>query len=277
MQQAENSSNSSSSDENMCVLSFGKLCGTGGKTLEKEWGVAAVAPEKHQNPGFHFSFISAPVNQAKLEDILKTLNAFYGNQPFELWIDESNKAHIESIQKGGYSLSGIYPSRFLDLDKKFSEIASKDIELKHIVDEKDLKDWVAVVASSKGLNGKNLENFVKNIFNNPNVFFYVAYYQGKPIASRLMIVYGKIVSGYFSITLPAYRQKGIGSLLLRFSLNQMIDKGVKKYTILAIPHGSNVWRKMGIKQGREYICFEKKAAPLGSVSSDKTNLKKKRV
>ncbi len=191
------------------------------------------------------------------------METFYGKRYFELWIDNKNNSSQRSLEALGYEKLADFPGRATILDKNFHNISEDGVSIKHVTDIATAKDWALVTAKVHNLNEQNLTKFCESAMGKSGVSFYVGYYQGLPVSTRMMIVYEKTVTGYFSATLPEFRRKGIASSVLRFSLNEMRKNGINLYVNQAVSGGSILWKKIGMREyGNIYSCYRKSISSL---------------
>lgn len=243
-------------ENNRAIIEFAKVIGASEKVLSDDWGIAAKSKLKHQNSDF--AFISRKVEADELTKILKKIEGFYQKQPFILWIEDINKDLVPLLEKAGYKQALSFPGLHLRLNREFGSLTPADISIKKVNSEDTLKDWAYITSTVQQLPYETLLQFIKDTLQKaPHVSFYVAYYQNKPVSSRMMIVFNKTVTGYLSSTLPDHRGRGVASYLLSYALNELKKDGIQLFVIQALP-GPIVWKKFGLKEnGNNFLGFTK--------------------
>ncbi|MBX9977402.1 MAG: GNAT family N-acetyltransferase [Alphaproteobacteria bacterium] len=248
-------------ENNRGVVELAKLTASGGgQLIEEDWGVMTKANPKYTNVGFDFIFITKKVNDKKVKEIISKSQKFYKKTFFEVWIDKENKEHCKTFEDAGFERRGDFPAKFLLLDKDFDDFSQSDVVFKKVKTDKELVDWATVTALVYALDKERLLQFGKMAVIQPNVVLYIAYHENVPVSTRIMLAYGKTVTGYFSATLPHYRRRGIASALLRRSLNDARKNGATLFVNQAAPNSAIVWQKMGMHDyDNAYICYAKKS------------------
>jgi ribosomal protein S18 acetylase RimI-like enzyme len=194
-----------------------------------------------------------------MKEIITKSQKFYKKAFFEVWIDRENKEHCKLFEDAGFERRGDFPAKFLMLDTNFDDVAQSDVIMKKVKTDKELNDWADVTAIVYTLDKGRLLQFGKMAMTQPHVVLYIAYHDNIPVSTRMLLAYGKTVTGYFSATLPNYRRRGIASALLRCSLNDARKNGAILFVNQAAPNSAIVWQKMGMKDyDNAYICYAKK-------------------
>lgn len=241
------------------IFEFAKLASVDGQLLTEHWGFAAKAVYK--NHGFDFVFISKQVSEEELDDILKKVEGFYDG-PFELWIDENTNKDIDNIlKKRGYDKRSSFEGDVMPIDRNISDVLPFDVRVEEITtnNAEQISDWATITATVHKVDKTQLEKLCKAALQKlPSCHFYVAYYQDKPVASNLLIVYEDMVTAYFESTLPEYKTRGIASILLKRVLKKLGHEKVRILVSQNLIGDSNRWKKVGIKPyGNTYTCYRK--------------------
>lgn len=250
----KNETASINEENNRGVVELAKIASLNGEVLSDEWGIASKS--KLNDPTFDFVFFTRKISESEFDKIMKKLEAFYKGVRFEVWIEDQNKHLFSLFEKRGYQHAATFPGLSMRLNRDFGAYPPTDITIKHVTNEEDIKDWAFITSTVQKLPYDALLSFCKTTLQKaPHVRFYLAYYQGKPVSSRMMIVFNRTVTGYFSSTLQEYRGKGVASHLLSHALNELKKEGVQLFTIQALS-GPIVWKKFGMKEhGNTYFSF----------------------
>jgi GNAT superfamily N-acetyltransferase len=145
----------------------------------------------------------------------------------------------------------------LKLEKaKVESHKSDNIEIKKIKTEDELRKWVEI--ASIGFGKLDFELFL-NCFNKNEIAFYGAYYEGKLIATSLLFYNNNIAGIYHVVTLPEFRQKGIGSQLFQYCQKEAFNNGAASVIAQSTQEGLNAWLKTGMEHfGNFYLlCWSK--------------------
>lgn len=236
------------------VVEFTKIAALDGEVLTDEWGIASKSPVRHRS--FCRVFFTRKILESEFDKIMQKVENFYKKVPFEIWIEDTNKNLIPLLEKRTYTRDVTFPGLSMRLFKDFGHYVPSDIELKQVFDEAGAKDWALVTAEVHKIPYEDLVKFCIMVLKKaPHVRFYLAYHEGKPVSSRMMIVFNRTVTGYFSSTLDKYRERGVASHLLSYTLGKLKKDGVQLFTLQALSTPV-VWKKFGLREnGSEYIAF----------------------
>gem|GEM_PF-3657857 len=245
-------------ENNRGIIEFAKVIALdGGNILSEDWGIAVKTKMGH--PSLNFAFVARPVDEEDLGPLLKKIHNFYQATRFEFWIDGQNMHLASKLTELGYTRVATFPGLAMPLNRQFSGFKPQGVVFTRVTTEEQAKDWVFITSQVHRFDTDKLLTLVQTIRQKaPYVSFYLAYHDGKPVSSRMMIIYNKTVTGYFSSTLPDYRGRGVASNLLSYSLTEAKEKGVNLFAVQAIS-GPIVWKRYGMKEyGAHYYCYVKK-------------------
>jgi len=82
----------------------------------------------------------------------------------------------------------------------------------------------------------------------PKVTTFLAYIEGKPVATSLVYYYSGVAGIYSVTTLPEYRGKGIGTYMTFLTMQDAKRKGYKIMTLHSSEKGINVYKRMGFQE-----------------------------
>ncbi len=77
---------------------------------------------------------------------------------------------------------------------------------------------------------------------------FLAYFNGKPVATSLLFVHNNTAGIYYVSTLPAYRNKGLGLLITLAAMQAAKKSGFKNVILQATPLGAKVYKQAGFKE-----------------------------
>jgi len=111
-----------------------------------------------------------------------------------------------------------------------------------------IKSWADVV--SKGLwNGNTFEACLfKDLIHDPKCKFYLAFLNGEPVATSMLLLSNKIASIDMVATLKEHRGMGIGTAMTLMPLLYARDNGYKIGVLQASQAGEPIYRKIGFEE-----------------------------
>ena len=109
-----------------------------------------------------------------------------------------------------------------------------------------LKQWLAV-SNECFKENVNLEVMAR-LLNQADSAFYAGRYQQKTVATLLAYFSAEVAGINFVSTLPAYRGKGMASILVRSALRETRERGYKYAVLQSSPMGESVYQRIGFKR-----------------------------
>lgn len=131
-------------------------------------------------------------------------------------------------------------------------IKNKQLSIKKITTEHELKEWIAVASSGFGALNSNLFN---NCFNNKEIALYGGYLDNKLVATSLLFYHNNTAGIYHMVTLPTERGKGFGSELFIFCQQEAIKNGAEQVIAQSTSDGLNAWLNTGMKSYGNFYLF----------------------
>ena len=77
---------------------------------------------------------------------------------------------------------------------------------------------------------------------------FLAYFDGKPVATSLLFMHNNTAGIYYVSTLPAYRNKGLGLLITIAAMQYAKKSGFKNVILQATLLGAKVYKRAGFKE-----------------------------
>jgi predicted acetyltransferase len=77
---------------------------------------------------------------------------------------------------------------------------------------------------------------------------FLAYFDGKPVATSLLFTHKNIAGIYYVATLPAYRNKGFGLNITLAAMQAATESGFRNVILQATPLGAKVYKRAGFKE-----------------------------
>jgi ribosomal protein S18 acetylase RimI-like enzyme len=78
--------------------------------------------------------------------------------------------------------------------------------------------------------------------------FFLAYFNGQPVATSLLFLHDNAAGIYFVSTLAQFRQKGIGLAVTRSAMRAARHAGAQYATLQSSPDGLHVYRQAGFQE-----------------------------
>ena len=77
---------------------------------------------------------------------------------------------------------------------------------------------------------------------------FLAYLDGKPVATSLLFTHNNSAGIYYVSTLPAFRNKGLGLKITQAAMKAAKESGFKNVILQATPLGATVYIRAGFKE-----------------------------
>ncbi len=77
---------------------------------------------------------------------------------------------------------------------------------------------------------------------------FLAYCEGKPVATSLLFTHKNSAGIYYVSTLPAFRNKGFGLKITQAAMQAAKESGFKNVILQATPLGAKVYIRAGFKE-----------------------------
>ena len=77
---------------------------------------------------------------------------------------------------------------------------------------------------------------------------FLAYFDGKPVATSLLFTHNNSTGIYYVSTLPAFRNKGFGLKITQAAMQAAKESGIKNVILQATPLGAKVYIRTGFKE-----------------------------
>jgi ribosomal protein S18 acetylase RimI-like enzyme len=175
--------------------------------------------------------------------------------PLMWWVSPISKpANIESqLINNNFEQMDITPAMHLDLSANLTQKHIDGLVIKKVACNETLRHWCDTLIA-----GYELPEFAGDAFyefnlalrfdNNPPLVNYIAYLDGKPVATSSVFYGGGVAAIYNVATLPTARGKGIGTAV---TIQPLIDTKVnthyKHAVLLSSDMGKSVYETIGFK------------------------------
>jgi len=175
------------------------------------------------------------------------------NLRFWWWVfPGAQSSESDSILQGaGLRFFANVPCMVADLSDSFLKCElSASIQICPVKNKSDLMIWKDV-----SFDGFEMPHQVRNQYSafvssfepgdlSPQKLF-LAYTDGKPVASSLLFIHENTAGIYYVSTLPAFRKKGCGLKITQAAMKSARELGFKSVMLQATPWGERVYRRAG--------------------------------
>jgi Acetyltransferase (GNAT) family. len=188
---------------------------------------------------------------ADIKEIYKKLNL-----RFWWWIYPSGQSPKtgDRLQDAGLRLIEKVPCMAADLNDSASEKQIPDnITISPVKDKNDLLIWADISFHGFEMPPRAREQYGAFVSSfdlgaqSPQKLF-LAYFEGKPVATSLLFTHNNSAGIYYVSTLPAYRNKGFGLRITQAAMQAAKESGFKNVILQATPLGAKVYIRAGFKE-----------------------------
>lgn len=158
------------------------------------------------------------------------------------------------LQEAGLFLFAKVPCMAATLDQScLHDNLPENIKILPVRNREDLHVWKDVSFEGFEMPARAREpygDFVAS-FNidarSPQTLF-LAYWDGKPVATSLLFTYQNTAGIYYVSTLPAYRNKGCGLKVTQAAMREARGAGFRDVILQATPAGERIYKRTGFKE-----------------------------
>jgi GNAT superfamily N-acetyltransferase len=205
-----------------------------------------------------------PRSQKKVRD----LSEYYQSRdlPVCWWLGPSTtpSALGDVLRAEGWQYEATDLGLAADLRKlSFESDEIKDINIKQVKDVQTMMDFAGVLASFFGASEKEaILSFYRKVaqrgFTNKDPLQnFVAYWNGKPVATSSYFLSHGVAGFYDCLTLAEMRRKGIGQAMMRKRFKQVLELGIPWVTLSSSHDSRGLYQKLGFQQYCEFSTFVK--------------------
>jgi GNAT superfamily N-acetyltransferase len=188
---------------------------------------------------------------ADIKEIYKKLNL-----RFWWWLYPSGQSPKTKtiLQNAGLRLIEKVPCMAADLnDSSLDKQIPNNITISPVKDKNDLLIWEDLSFQGFEMPQRAREQygaFVSSfdIGGQAPQKLFLAYFDGKPVATSLLFVHNNTAGIYYVSTLPAYRNKGLGLLITLAAMQAAKESGFRNVILQATPLGAKVYKQAGFKE-----------------------------
>jgi Acetyltransferase (GNAT) family. len=178
------------------------------------------------------------------------------NLRFWWWVYPSGQSSKTRamLQDAGLCLIEKVPCMAADLNDSASEKQNpNNITSSPVKDKKDLLIWGDISFHGFEMPQRAREQygaFVSSfdLGNQSPQRLFLAYFDGKPVATSLLFTHKNTAGIYYVSTLPAYRNKGFGLNITQAAMQAAKESGFRNVILQATPLGAKVYKRAGFKE-----------------------------
>jgi predicted GNAT family acetyltransferase len=131
------------------------------------------------------------------------------------------------------------------------------LEVERVQTVKSMKDWIEVVNISMFSGSGVDEKLHWHMSKEQNVQYYLAKFDGVPVAASMMNLSPESAGIYMVSTLPSYRNRGFGTAVVSIPLMDARMAGHKLGVLEANKLGEGLYRRIGFKDYCQFYIFRK--------------------
>lgn len=180
-----------------------------------------------------------------------------------LWVDEENLTENvgQLLRQLKIHEAGNEQGMILTLDNYKVEPVAGDIRL--VTDEDQIREFAELLATAWTPPDEHVVRYYDQVAasiltNKHAISFYLYYQNNKPVSAMEIFPSDHQTSGIYNlVTLEAYRGAGIGTKMMKFALNQLINNNFKRVVLQASDDGLNIYSGLGFEETARYFEFQK--------------------
>jgi GNAT superfamily N-acetyltransferase len=202
--------------------------------------------------------------ESDIDRTLKQIAKAVGDEPMSWYIGPSQRsASLEAcLRANGWSKDEDLPSMILDLRKVNIPAKSPDgLTIQQVENEEMFKQHVDITIAgfefaeplARHLSGLD---FGDRFLHDPDIYYYVGYVQGKPVAISILLLDAGIAGLYSVATIPSMRRQGLATAMILAALRQARDRGYHIAALQASEMGAPVYRRLGFQDHFTLISYK---------------------
>ncbi len=175
--------------------------------------------------------------------------------PFWWWVFPSAQSPITSelLKSEGFSFVERIPSMLTDLTVLADDPRDASLTIMQVTNREELFLWEKVSFSGFDFPSKTRQQYNQfvgtfNLLPDSPQKFFLAWWNGKPVATSLLFLHKKAAGIYFVSTLAEYRKKGIGLALTDETMRRAKHAGARFATLQSSLDGLHVYQQAGFKE-----------------------------
>jgi ribosomal protein S18 acetylase RimI-like enzyme len=194
------------------------------------------------------------------EDIAKIMH-YFADAPYCWVVDAFDVNTAEILQEHGFSPVWVGSGMVFDLAIHTDTDNVDGLVIKEATTDEERTLFVNLVTESfqyaEDEKMEELFHYLVTHVASGALHCYVGLYQNRPVAVGIAIYHADAVSLHKIGTLPAYRNKGIGSAVTHHMLHNAAKRGCTQAILCASPEGKTLYERIGFKQFATYNFYSR--------------------
>lgn len=183
------------------------------------------------------------------------MHAFFGEQLYTWVVDVADHATITILKEERLQYKISCSAMVLNLGNVSPLVDNVSITIKEVANEGEERTWVSIAAEGFNYSRAEFAKAIKNLKKRAAgaIKLYIGLWNEKAVATSMVIQHLNIVSIHKVATLPEYRGRGMGYMMMQKSLRDAQESGYQKAILLTTETNKSMYEKMGFQ---EYAIYE---------------------
>ncbi|MDF1796134.1 MAG: GNAT family N-acetyltransferase [Coxiellaceae bacterium] len=190
-----------------------------------------------------------------MEKVLAVQSQFESRDQAFTWLvnEEQAPSNLKStLFQSGFESVGKFDCKLLSLDEYQEQPVISPAEFRWAKSTHELEDWLIPQMAVKGLDEDSAKQYLKIRqdcleTSGEHYHFFVAYIDGKPIASGTLFIDNNVAGLFNGCTLPEARRRGIGTASVIFRLNYAKQLGCQYVIAETNRHMNSITTELGFE------------------------------
>ena len=187
------------------------------------------------------------------------VKASFGIDPFTWVVSATDTESQKILEAEGLVSKGSFPAMRIDLTTLPTTPPREEVVIKAIdLQGPDIEEWATIVAQTFNMQQSELKKVILRFSEQlipGSLVLYLAYYQGTPAATGMLLKHDAIASLHWIGTLPEFRKKGLGFAVSHTLLSDTQRMGCKQALLLSSTSGKPLYERLGFKEYHLYTIF----------------------
>ena len=187
----------------------------------------------------------------------KKVKEFYQKKPFFWLLSELQEEQL--LLDWGFTEPDLTFEMGLNLADYHYHRAHEALEVHEVRSSEDHLQWINVAAGWLNVDPSLVDQFFTPWIKTGKYIPYLGFYEGEPAATSLAYLGNLGASLYCLGTLPAFRNRGLGTAVTHACLKAAKDKNIDQAVLYGSKMGQPMYKKIGFKLMqtiREYSCTQ---------------------
>jgi ribosomal protein S18 acetylase RimI-like enzyme len=167
-----------------------------------------------------------------------------------VWITRDLQKHktiANLLLKAGFRPVNRWNGMGMEIDQREALPLNPKLEIKPITREQELITWLNLLNNNLFGEEKIKPETLAPVLTNQNYRLSLAFFENKPVGTSLLFQENNIAGLYFLSVSRNARKKGIGSGLVAYEIQNMVDNKARTSVLHATKQAENIYKKAGYK------------------------------